>query len=368
MERGNLINRDCFVVPPRNDNCGIGDNFIDLINEYNYNFPHELIAQNPANPRDSAKLLIYKQGMGKMFFDTFSNLTKYLPKDAVLVFNETKVIPARLTLKKETGGKVKILYIKTCRDLIKVLADTRLRTDSKLNLNNNIFFRVEKQEEKYYFLKPSFPVKNLYNIFEKYGQTPLPPYIKNTQLNEDELRDKYQTVFAKIRGSVAAPTASLHFTKRLLSKIENAGFDIRFTTLHVNLGTFAPLTEENIKTQKLHSEYYSIDTETAAFLSEAKKSGRPIVAIGTTVVRTLESASDNKGNLVKLLGETELFIKEGYKFKFVDGIVTNFHVPKSSLLMLVAAFIGKRKMFELYRKAIERKFRLFSFGDGMMIY
>jgi len=216
-------------------------------------------------------------------------------------------------------------------------------------------------------LKPSFAINKTFEVLERYGITPIPPYIKNIPLSEKQLRKEYQTVFADRKGSVAAPTASLHFTKSLLSQLKRSGIKIVFTTLHVNLGTFSPLTEELFKRSRLHSEYYEIGKVSADILNKAKKEKLPIIAVGTTVVRTLESASDNRGKINKLKGDTDIFIKEGYKFKFVDGLITNFHVPRSSLLMLASAFAGRKNIFNIYKKAISKKFRFFSFGDGMLI-
>lgn len=419
--------------------------FLSLIAQYDYQLPEELIAQEPAEPRDSAKLLVYNKETNKTDFDTFANLAKYLPEKAVLVFNQTKVLPARLLAKKPTGGTVELFYVKTIGDCIEVMANKLLVAGSTLEVENphltspwstrgrndktssSIFkegggwvgdtptFTVISKVDRYYHLKPSFPVEQIFSVLEQYGKTPIPPYIKHTPLSENELRQKYQTVFAKEKGSVAAPTASLHFTNELMEKIKAAGHDIKFVTLHVNLGTFAPLTETHVKENKLHEEWYSIDEETTAFLDKAKQAGRPIIAVGTTVVRTLESSSchsrvggdfsspnvkgripDRVGDdkyysssgakrsrevggsqdqssrqartITKLSGATDLFIHEGYQFQFITGMITNFHVPKSSLLMLVAAFIGRKKLFELYDQAIERRFRFFSFGDGMLIY
>jgi len=350
------------------------DDFNKLLKKYNYHLPVSLIAQAPAKPRDKAKLLVYHKDNGKVSYDIFRNLTKYLPPRAVLVFNETKVIPARLVLNKPTGGQVRVLYLDTKSNLIEVLADRFIKIGMKLALDigtkgsKPIFFVVVKQIDNHYWLKPSFALSKLPQIFELYGHTPTPPYIKHTYLSEKQLRQEYQTVFAKAAGSVAAPTAALHFTKGLLKKIKKQGFNIEFVTLHVNLGTFAPLTADQVERHKLHQEWYTIDKTMAVRLAQAKKQGRPIIAVGTTVVRTLESAANKSGKLKKLIGTTDLFISEGYKFKFVDGLITNFHVPESSLLMLVAALVGRTKLLELYKKAISKKFRFFSFGDGMVIY
>jgi S-adenosylmethionine:tRNA ribosyltransferase-isomerase len=341
-------------------------NFQKTLKSYDYKFPTELIAQAPASPRDSAKLLIYDRKTKKIEHDVYKNLDAYLPKDAVLVFNQTKVLPARLEVIKPTGGTARLLYIEQEKNLIKFLSDRNLETGSVVMANSKTKFEVIKKESSFYFLKPLF-ITSIFKVLEKYGQTPLPPYIKNPTLKGKKLLNEYNTVFAKNTGSVAAPTASLHFTKSLLNKIRKAGIDIKYVTLHVNLGTFAKLSEQQWQDKTLHSEWYQIDKATAAFLNKAKKAKRPIVAVGTTVVRTLESASNNKNELSKLSGSTNLFITEETQLKFVDNIITNFHVPKSSLLMLVSAFVGKKKLLNLYDRAINKSYRLFSFGDGMMI-
>ncbi len=342
-------------------------NLEKLLEKYDYEFPEELIARKPASPRESARLLIYDRSFGKTKYGTFRNLPDYLPRNSVLVFNRTKVLPARLVVSKPTGGKVRVIYLSAEGGLIKVMADRKIETGSDLSLAGKISFRVMSQAEKFYYLKPSFPISKLFGILEKYGITPIPPYIKDSPLNESELREKYQAVFAKDRGSVAAPTASLHFSKKLLEGLKKSGVRMKFVTLHVGLGTFAPLTEENIRSGKLHGEYYEISRKDAVFLNRAKDNGASIIAVGTTVARTLESASDGSAKLRKLSGSTDIFIRNGYRFGFVDGLITNFHVPKSSLMMLVSAFIGRKNLLSLYGEAIKRKFRLFSFGDGMLL-
>jgi len=341
-------------------------NLDKILNKYDYRFPAELIANKPAHPRDSAKLLVYDRKTEAVNFDTFKNLGKYLPVGSVLVLNDTKVLPARLPLKKETCGAVKILYLETVGKNIKALSPKKLRVGEKLLLPDGKYFTVTDVRDGEYLLRPSFNAKEIYSVLKKYGETPLPPYIKNVPLTEKKIREEYQTVFAKVLGSVAAPTASLHFTKGLLNNLKKQGVKTVYVTLHVGLGTFAPLTEENLKTGKLHAEYYEISPKTALALNDAKKNGKRIIPVGTTALRTLESACVG-GKLKKLSGETELFIKEGDSVKFVDGLITNFHVPRSSLLMLAAALLGRKKLFELYRLAIDKKFRLFSFGDGMLI-
>lgn len=361
-------------------------NLEKLLKLYDYNLPVELIAKKPANPRDNSRLLVYNRKSGDIkghtiCFDKFYNLDKYLPKNAVLVFNETKVLPARLELKKESGGKAKFLYLGQKNNLIEFLSDRKLNIGSKLFLKEKEIFQVAGKKENKYFLKlqkssslilndrlKSAKMKNtiIFDILKKYGTMPIPPYIKNSPLSEKQLRIKYQTIFARIPGSVAAPTASLHFTKRVFSNLKKKDIDIKFVNLNVGLGTFATLTKENLKNQKLHKEFYNIDKKTAEFLNRAKKQKRPIIAVGTTVIRTLESAVANN-SLKKLSGETQLFIQKNYNFKFVDGLITNFHIPKSSLLMLVSALTGRKQLLEIYQKAIDQKFKFYSFGDGMLI-
>jgi len=356
----------------------------DLLALYDYKFPAELIANEPAHPRDAARLLIYNRhpmGVGAfcqnaptqdgVAFDIFRNITDYLPKNAVLVFNKTKVIPARMRLTKETGGTIDALYLGVgapCQGAptIQVMAPGKMQADDRLQWNDHYSFRVTKRDGKYAELTPSFPMTDLHALLERYGETPLPPYIKDSPLSETERRSEYQTVYAKDAGSVAAPTAGLHFTPELLKKIEEHGCSIAYVTLHVNLGTFAPVTEEHFKQKKLHEEWYEIDAETAAFLNMAKVEDRPIIAVGTTSVRTLESATVNH-RLTRLSAVTDIFLTEEDHLQFVDGLITNFHVPRSSLLMLVSALTGREKLMDLYQQAIDKQFRLFSFGDGMMI-
>lgn len=338
-----------------------------MFEKFDYKIEKSLIAQKPAHPRDSAKLLVYNRQTGEVQNSTFKNLAKFLPQNAVLVFNQTKVIPARLETKKITGGKIEVLYISTQKGLVRAMLNKKTKAGEKLFITPKLYLTVQGRDGKYYLLKPSFAISKIQSVLEKYGRAPLPPYINSSPLSKREQRAEYQTVFAKITGSIAAPTASLHFTKSLLHKLKKAGIELRYVTLHVGLGTFAPITDENIKTGRLHEEWYSIDKATAHALEKAKKQGRPIIAVGTTVVRTLESATDKKGKITKLTGNTDLFIREGYKFKMVSSMITNFHVPQSSLLMLVSAFTGRDEIMKLYHYAIKKEYRFFSFGDGMLI-
>lgn len=339
----------------------------NLLNQYDYQLPPELIANKPVNPRDKARLLVFNKDNKHIEHDTFLNLEKYLPKNAVIIFNQTRVIPARLPLYKETGGKIEVLYIGRNKNSIQVLASKKLILGSKIFLisskKTSEQFLVVKKTQGIYELKPNFPLSKFNFFLKKFGLTPLPPYMKNSPLSEKERREAYQTFFAKKGESVAAPTASLHFTKRLINKIKNKGISVKFVRLDVNLGTFAPLTKQQIKTKKLHKENYFIDPKTAKFILKAKKNNRPIIAVGTTVVRVLESYAKTK----KLTGGTDLFILPGFKFKIINGMITNFHVPKSSLLMLVASLIDRENLFFVYKNAINNNFRFFSFGDGMLI-
>ena len=342
-----------------------------VLKRYDYRLQPESIANLPAMPRDSARLLAYDRTTRQTGFDIFRNLGKYLPKNAVLVFNQTKVWPARLIARKPTGGKVELLYISHSNRLIKTLANRPLAAGTSLALlsgrSRTLKLQVMAKKGQFYFLRPSFPIGKTPEILKRCGVTPLPPYIKNSPLSERQKRQEYQSVFAKSGLSVAAPTASLHFTKPLINQLKKQGIAIKFLQLDVGLGTFAPLKEQNLDQHKLHREFYKIDKATADFLNMAKRQGKVIIAVGTTVVRTLESASNRRRRLTKLTGTTELFIQEGYNFNFVDGIITNFHVPRSSLLMLVSAFAGRKTILDLYRRAIGKKFRFFSFGDGMLL-
>lgn len=340
---------------------------------YDYTLPQHLIATTPAHPRDSAKLLIYDRSTGGVSSDVFRHIIEYLPADSVLVFNQTKVIPARMQLTKETGGAIEALYLGNHRDTLRVMAGGKIAAGDTLTWEDGHSFTVHERDGKYAVLTPSFPVTELHDLLRKYGQTPLPPYIKDSPLSETERRAEYQTVYAREEGSVAAPTAGLHFTPELIQSIKQAGIATAYVTLHVNLGTFAPLTEERLQQKKLHEEFYEIDPKTAAFINKAKKEDRPIIAVGTTTVRTLESATSSSADddylpqLQKLSGTTDLFITEDDPIQFVDGLITNFHVPKSSLLMLVSAFTGRETLMDLYDRAIKEEFRFFSFGDAMLI-
>lgn len=357
--------------------------------KFDYHLPHELIATHPASPRDSSRLFVYDTAADKIHFDRFYNLDKYLPQDSFLVLNNTQVVPARLALLKETGGKVEILLLvnelRSGNKAIKALSDRKLVAGQKLffpsGTNGSLSdekpaFFVTGQYKNIFLLRPNFPLAQLRDILLKYGSTPIPKYIKNSSLSERELRKKYQTVFAADSGknsaSVAAPTASLHFTGCVFKKLHQQRIPHVFVTLNVGLGTFAPIAEDNFINKKLFNEYYEIELSSARKIADLKNAGRKLVAVGTTTVRTLESAAKlNKLQRKSLHGATDLFIFPPYNFKLVDSLMTNFHLPNSSLMMLVEAFLqykkSPRKLIDLYKIAIKNKFRFYSFGDAMLI-
>jgi S-adenosylmethionine:tRNA ribosyltransferase-isomerase len=335
---------------------------IPFLKDYDFRLPKGLIALAPVKPRDAAKLMVYDQKTKRVFHDFFRNLHRHIPRGSALVLNDTKVFPARLTLRRVTGGRVRVLFLQHARLAVPVLADRKLSPNEKLLLNRRVSFVVAGKEDGRYVLRLS-GARSIPRLLKRYGTTPLPPYLRHSPLTEPERQREYQSLFAKHAGSAAAPTASLHFTRRLLSKLKRRGIDIFYITLHVGLGTFAPVTPANLKTGKLHRETYVISPATWKKIMAAKQEGRAVVAAGTTVLRALESAAQSK----RLSGDTRLFIQEGFQFKIADGLITNFHVPRSSLLMLVSAFCGRTETLRLYRHAIKKRYRFFSFGDGMFL-
>lgn len=339
------------------------------VNEFDYNLPEELIAQTPLKERSSSRLLILNKDNGNITHEHFYNVINYLHKGDVLVLNDTKVIPARLIGEKEdTKAVIEILLLKELSDNNwECLARPckRLKEGTIVSFGDGLLKALvtEKLEDGI------IHVKLIYNgilmeILDKLGTMPLPPYIHEKL--EDQSR--YQTVYAKYEGSAAAPTAGLHFTKELLKEIENKGVIITYVTLHVGLGTFRPVEVENILEHKMHSEFYTMNKETAGILNKAKGEKRRIIAVGTTSTRTLETiATNNNGLFKECAGNTDIFIYPGYKFKAIDGLITNFHLPKSTLVMLVSALAGRDNILNAYQEAIKEKYRFFSFGDAMFI-
>ncbi|MGN1201084.1 MAG: tRNA preQ1(34) S-adenosylmethionine ribosyltransferase-isomerase QueA [Candidatus Caccovivens sp.] len=340
-----------------------------LRSTYAYDLPQEQIAQTPIGPRDHSRLLCYDKKTDKIQHKHFYDIIDFLKRGDVLVVNNSKVLPARLFGYKNTGAKIEILLQKR-HNLTEweVIAKPQKRLDigTELVFNENIKCRVlEKSEYGACLVKFEYD-KN--KTFEEHlmeiGSMPLPPYIKE-KLKD---KDRYQTVYAKVDGSSAAPTAGLHFTPELLEKIKAKGVEVLEVLLHVGLGTFRPVKEDNILNHEMHSEYFEITEDVANKINKAKAEGRRIIAVGTTSVRTLESGVNEEGKLIPQRRETKIFIYPPYKFKVVDALITNFHLPESTLIMLVSAFIGDiDKTLAIYKTAVDEKYRFFSFGDAMFI-
>ncbi len=338
---------------------------------YHYQLPKELIATAPAEPRDHSRLFIYDTATGKITFDYFYNLAAHLPSDAFLVFNTTKVVPARLAVKKETGGKAELLLmvneLRPGDRLIKGLSDRKLTVGQKLSIDAEHALLVDHQDEKVFFFRPLFPIEKLETVLLAAGITPIPKYIGNTGLTEDALRQRYQSIFAQNSGSIAAPTASLHFTQDVFDSLKKKAIPHLEVTLHVGLGTFAPIDQHNIDEKKLHQEWYELSEPNTTQLASYKTAGRKCFAVGTTSVRTLESY----GRSGTPHGFTDIFIYPPYSFHYVQGMITNFHLPDSSLMMLVEAFLQSKNaphhLKDLYEIALKKRFRFYSFGDAMVI-
>lgn len=343
-------------------------NNLDLLStkSYFYDLPEELIAQLPAEPRDTARLLVCHKDSGEFEHKRFYDIVDYFKSGDVLVVNNTKVLPARLYGKKETGAVIEVLLLKR-HDLYtwECLAKPgkRLKNGTKIIFSDNLI-GIVKDDTDFGGKIISFEFEGVFeDIIAGIGVMPLPPYIKEQY--KDQTR--YQTVYNKVSGSSAAPTAGLHFTTELLDKLRAKGVTIVEVLLHVGLGTFRPVSDDNILNHKMHSEYIEMSEENAEFLNSAKKEGRRIIACGTTSIRVLESSADEKGIIKPCKKETDIFIYPGYNFKVVDGVITNFHLPESTLIMLVSAFLGYDKTMEMYELAVNEKYRFFSFGDATLL-
>lgn len=339
------------------------------LNEFYYELPNELIAQTPIERRDMSRLLMLDRETGNIDHKIFKDIIDYLNPGDCLILNDSKVLPARLFgVKIETGAKVEIFLLEQKgTDIWEVLVrpGKKMRTGANISicdglLRASIIDEVEggNRLAKFYY------EGNFYNVLEKVGQMPLPPYIK------EKLKDKnrYQTVYAKVPGSAAAPTAGLHFTEELLKKIKDKGVSVAYVTLHVGLGTFRPVKVDNITEHKMHSEHYLIPNETAKIINNTKKMGKRVIAVGTTSCRTLETAGAVNSTISEREGFTDIFIYPGYKFKVIDALITNFHLPESTLLMLVSAFASRDMIVNAYQNAIQERYKFFSFGDAMFIY
>ena len=335
------------------------------VTDFDYFLPKELIAQNPSEKRDESKLMIINRNKMEFIHKQFNQIKDYLHKGDLLVLNDSKVIPARFNGFKSTGAKVEIVLLeKISKNKWKAI----VRPGGKIKKGNIFFLKglkciiEEHCEDSTRIIK--FFGENIDERIHRFGKYAIPPYIENYPTNPE----RYQTVYANINGSVAAPTAGLHFTENLLKEIKKMGVNIEFITLHVGLGTFRPVKVNEIEDHIMHNEYYSISKKTAELINDSKKAGRRVIAVGTTTVRTLESvANKNNGIIIEGSGNTDIFIFPGFKFTIVDGIITNFHLPKSTLLMLISAFIGREKTLKAYEAAIEKKYKFFSFGDACFI-
>jgi S-adenosylmethionine:tRNA ribosyltransferase-isomerase len=341
--------------------------------DYNYHLPQELIAHAPAEPRDSARLFVYSTKTNEVVLDTFEHIARYIPADSLLVLNDTQVVPARLELMKLTGGTVRILFLVNewnKQGPIKGLPDRKLSVGDRLFFNHRGILEVVGQQNEEFSFRLHISVEEFEKLCQLHGRTPLPPYI-HTTLNEEDARAKYQTVFAAKPASVAAPTASLHFTDRVFASLDAKGIERVSVTLHVGRGTFAPLTVDAMKEKKLHAEPVQVSAESADRILKAKKSGRFIISAGTTATRTLEATADSILKGEGYTGDTSLMIAPPYQFKIIDGMITNFHIPNTSLLMLLDAFLrskgAKSTWKELYDRAIREGFRFYSFGDAMLV-
>ena len=336
--------------------------------DFYYDLPEELIAQDPLEDRTASRLLVLDRQTGTVEHKIFSDVIDYLNKGDCLVINNTRVIPARLIGEKEgTGGKVEVLLLKRrANDVWETLVKPgkKLRPGAKITFGDGRLRAevLEVVEEGNRLVK--FCYEGIFEeILDSLGEMPLPPYI--THKLED--KEMYQTVYAKFDGSAAAPTAGLHFTKELLNKIEEKGIKIASITLHVGLGTFRPVKVDDVNNHHMHTEWYEVNAEAAEIINETKRNGGRVSCVGTTSCRTIESVADENGYMKAKTGETDIFIYPGYKFKVMDGLITNFHLPESTLVMLVSAFAGKENVLSAYETAVKEKYRFFSFGDAMIL-
>ena len=337
------------------------------VSDFNYNLPEELIAQAPIEKRDESRLMVLNKEKQSIEHKTFKDIIDYLEPGDVLVRNNTKVLPARLYGNKETGAKVEFLLL---NNIEKDIWECIVRPGNKLHVGAKVSFGDGLLNAEVIETLPGgtrkveFKYEGIFNeILDKIGLMPLPPYIHETL----KQKDRYQTVYAKYDGSAAAPTAGLHFTDELLKRLENKGIIIANVTLHVGIGTFRPVKEETVENHQMHSEHYYIKQEDVNKINNAKKNGNRVIAVGTTSCRVLETVANENGELKAQEGDTQIFIYPGYKFKILDGLITNFHLPQSTLLMLVSAFAGKDYVMGAYEEAVKEKYRFFSFGDAMFI-
>ncbi len=338
------------------------------VTEFDYELPEELIAQTPIEKRDESRLMVLNRKEHTIEHKTFKDIIDYLEPGDCLVRNNTKVIPARIYGKKETGANIEFLLLNNIEGDI---WETIVRPGNKLHIGTKVIFGDGLLKAEILDTMPGgtrkvlFTYEGIFNeILDKIGLMPLPPYI-HKELKE---KDRYQTVYAKYEGSAAAPTAGLHFTKELLEKIEQKGIEIANVTLHVGIGTFRPVKEDTVEAHEMHSEHFYIKQEDCDKINKAKKNGKRVIAVGTTSCRVLETiANPEDGTVEPIESDTQIFIYPGYKFKCIDGLITNFHLPQSTLLMLVSALAGKDYIMKAYKEAVKEKYKFFSFGDAMFI-
>lgn len=346
-----------------------------LLSEFDYNLPENLIAQLPADKRENSKMMVLDRNTKTIQHKHFYDIVDLIDKNSILVLNNTKVMPARLYgMKEETGAKIEVFLLKqlegkTWETLIK--PSKRVKEGTIIKISDELSAKaIEKTEEDGGWIVELIYEGNILEVLHRNGNIPLPPYIERKLATEDIKKldfERYQTVYAQDEGSVAAPTAGLHFTKEILQKLQDKGVEIAYVTLNVGLGTFRPVKCDNILEHKMHSETFEITEETARKINEAKAKGKKLVAVGTTTVRTLETAYQKYGCIKGCHDHSELFIYPPYEFKVIDELITNFHLPKSTLLMLVSALAGKDFIFKAYNEAIENDYRFFSYGDCMFI-
>lgn len=335
--------------------------------DFDYNLPEELIAQTPIEKRDTSRLMVVDRNTKEIEHKHFYDLIEYLNEGDTLVLNDSKVFHARLYgVKKETGAKIETFVLKPLADNmfeVMIKPAKRLKVGSVVKFDENLSMEVIEKYEEGLAKVRFFGCSDVFSYIDKIGTVPLPPYIKE-KLDDDE---RYQTVYSKDKGSAAAPTAGLHFTEELLDNIKQKGVNICYVTLHVGLGTFRPVKEDEITNHKMHSEFFIISNDTAEIINETKKNGKDIYAVGTTTVRTLESCYQKYGDIRATNMDTNIFIYPGFEFKAIDHLITNFHLPKSTLLMLISAFYNKDDILKAYNEAIKERYRFFSFGDAMLI-
>ncbi len=348
-----------------------------LLSEYDYNLPEELIAQMPADKRDNSRMMVLNRKDRTISHKHFYNIVDFIDKDTLLVMNNTKVLPARLIGHKDTGAKIEVFLLKQAEQRLRlwdvlIKPSKRIKPDTIIKISDELSARAIKrlEENGEWLVELIYDDDNILDVLHRNGNIPLPPYIERKMANDDLKKldfERYQTVYAKDEGSVAAPTAGLHFTQEILQNLQDKGVEIAYVTLNVGLGTFRPVQCENVLEHKMHSETFEISEKAAEQINRAKKEGKKIIAVGTTTVRTLETAFQKFGCIKPCQDHSELFIYPPYEFKVIDNLITNFHLPKSTLLMLVSALAGKDFIFEAYKEAIENKYRFFSYGDCMFI-